>query len=162
MKAQLSIEYYVSLIIFILFVSYLFFQLITLSPQFNRELENERLRSESYQISELLVNDPGEPIDWPIKTVKRLGLSSNLNKTNLLSEAKISAFQLKCDSDYEDVKKLIGTEYYFSINLTNIDSNEKLIECGPPIPVIKQMKVSMTRIVALDSNNVCNLTLQLW
>lgn len=162
MKAQLTIEYYVSIIVFILFVAYLFFQLIVTSPQFLRESESERLRSESYQISELLINDPGEPINWPTQVVKRVGLSSNLNKTNLLAKEKITAFQSKCISDYENLRKLIGTEYYFSINLTNRISGELLINCKPPIAITKWTKASISRTVALDSNEFAELTLQLW
>src|SRR4030042_873859 len=162
MKAQLSIEYYVSLTIFILFVGYIFFQLIIRSPQFIVEVQNERLRSESYQISELLINDPGEPIVWNQANVKRIGLSSNLNETNLLSNEKISALQSICNTDYEKIRKLIGTEYYVSIELTNMTSGEKLIVCTSPISVTKKTKVATTRIVALDSKDFGELVLQLW
>lgn len=162
MKAQLSIEYYASLTIFILFIGYIFFQLVTLTPQFNTELQNERLRSEGYQISELLINDPGYPIDWPTKTVKRLGLSSNLNGTNLLSTEKISSFESLCNSNYENVRSLIGTEYQVSLNLTDITSGQKLIDCSPPTPIIKKTKASISRFVALDSNHIGELELQLW
>jgi hypothetical protein len=93
---------------------------------------------------------------------KRIGLSSNLNKTNLLSEEKIYALQSICNSDYEKVKTLLGTEYYFSINLTNMASGEKLLVCNPPISVIKKTKTSITRIVALNSEDLGELTLQMW
>ena len=163
MKAQMSVEYYISLTIFILFVGYIFFQLIVLSPQYKLELQTERLRSESYQISELLINDPGEPTDWymDIDTAKRVGLSSNLDKTNLLSEDKIYAFQSAC-SDYENLRKLLGTENEILIELINITSGEKIISCESPISVTKQTKISITRIVALDSDNMGELTLQMW
>jgi len=166
MKAQLSIEYYASLIIFILFVGYIFFQLITTSPHFIREAKNERLRIEAYQISELLINDPGEPIDWnlPTETVKRFGLSSNSNKTNLLDMNKIIAFNDSCNTNYKNVRSLIDTEYYFSINLnkTSGEKIENLIDCKPKINVTKQMKVSLSRVVALDSNEFAELVVQMW
>jgi hypothetical protein len=162
MKAQLSVEYYVSLTIFILFVGYIFFQLILRSPQFITEVENERLRSESYQVSELLINDPGQPIDWNQANVKRIGLSSNLNMTNLLSIEKISSLQSICNSDYEKIRKSLGTEYFISIDLVNMTSGEKLIACTSPISVTKKTKISITRIVALDSKNFGELTLQMW
>jgi len=162
MKAQLSIEYYASLTIFILFIGYIFFQLITTSPHFIRESKNERLRIETYQISELLVNDPGDPINWPTKTVKRFGLSSNLNKTNLLAVDKVSAFQSICNINYENIRNLMSIEYYFSINLTDRESGQKLIECKPPTSINKQITASITRIVALDSGKVAELTVQMW
>lgn len=163
MKAQLSLEYYISLITFILFVTYVSFQLIKISPQFINEVKNERLKSEAYQISELLINDAGEPINWyNQQNVKRVGLSSNLNKTNFLSLEKITAFQSKCNSDYNNIRKLIGTEYYFSLQLIDRSSGQKLIDCNPPVTVIKPAKVVMSRIVALSSNSFSEMILKLW
>ena len=163
MKAQLSLEYYISLIIFIGFVVYISFQIMRISPQFITEVKNERLKSEAYQISELLINDAGQPINWNSQPpVKRFGLSDNSNKTNLLSQGKIAAFNTSC-SDYDNIRKLIGigTEYYFSLNL--IDSNgQTLINCNPPLTVIKPAKIAITRIVALNQTTFGELTLQLW
>jgi hypothetical protein len=112
----------------------------------------------------MLINDPGEPIDWPTKIVKRFGLSSNLNKTNLLDINKIDAFNNSCNTSYENVRSLIDTEYYFSINLnkTSGEKLEKLIDCKPKINVTKQMKVSLSRVVALDSNEFAELVIQVW
>lgn len=95
--------------------------------------------------------------------VTRIGLSDNSNKTNLLSQEKIATFQNNCSSDYDSVRKLIGigAEYYFSLNLT--DSNgQTLIDCNPPLAVIKPAKVAITRIIALNQTAFGELTLQLW
>jgi hypothetical protein len=162
MKAQLSFEYYASLTIFILFIAYVFFQIVTLTPQFEREVKNEIMRSEVYQISELLINDPGHPLDWPTKTVKRVGLSSNLNKTNFISLEKVNSFETKCNQNYENIKNLIGTEYYFSVDLIDITSGQKLITCKPTQSIVTQSKISIVRLVAIDSNDIGELTVQLW
>ena len=136
-----------------------------ISPQFITEVKNERLRSEAYQISELLINDAGQPINWNSPPpVKRVGLSDNSNKTNLLSQGKIAAFNTSCSSDYDNIRKLIGigTEYYFSLNLTDSNSGQTLIDCNPPLAVIKTAKVTITRITALNQTTFGELTLQLW
>jgi len=145
-----------------LFIGYIFFQLTITSPHFIRESKNEILRIEAYQISELLINDPGKPIDWPTKPVERFGLSSNVNKTNLLATDKVSAFHSNCNSDYENVSRLIDTEYHFSIDLIDKDSGQKLIECKPSIPIKKDITATVTRIVSLDSGKVGELTILLW
>ncbi len=166
MKAQLSVEYYISLTIFIGFIVYISFQVMRISPQFITEVKNERLKSEAYQISELLINDAGEPITWniPSTVVKRVGLSDNSNKTNLLSQEKIDAFKTKCSSDYDNIRKLIGigTEYYFSLKLVNSSSGQTLIDCNPPLTVIKPAKVVISRITALSPTTFGELVLQLW
>jgi hypothetical protein len=165
MKAQLSVEYYISLTIFIGFIVYISFQVMRISPQFITEVKNERLKSEAYQISELLINDAGEPINWDSQSsVKRIGLSNNLNKTNLLSQEKIDAFNTSCSSGYDNIRKLmgIGTEYYFSLKLIDSNSGQTLIDCNPPLTVIKPAKVAITRITALSPTTFGELTLQLW
>lgn len=125
-----------------------------ISPQFITEVKNERLKSEAYQISELLINDVGE-------LGKRAGLSSNENKTNLLSKGKIDAFNSSCNSNYENSRKLIGTDYYFSLNL--VDSNgQTLINCNSPLTFMKPAKIAITRIVALNQTTFGELTLKLW
>ncbi len=97
-----------------------------------------------------------------IVSIKRIGLSSNLNKTNLLSLEKITAFQTKCNSDYDNIRKLIGTEYYFSLQLIDRNSSQTLINCNPSTTVIKPAKVVMSRIVALSSDIFGEMILKLW
>jgi len=165
MKAQLSLEYYISLTIFIGFIVYISFQVMRISPQFITEVENERLKSEAYQISELLINDAGEPLNWENNpsSVERIGLSKNYkNETNLLSQQKITAFNTTCNSDYGNVRRSIGTDYYFSLELIDISSGQSLIDCNPPIIFVKPAKVVITRITALDSPAFGELILQLW
>jgi|GEM_PF-1696293 hypothetical protein len=64
MKAQASFEYYFSLVLFIMFATYIVFQTISITSVYRREIRNRLLKTEAYQISELLVNDLGEPINW--------------------------------------------------------------------------------------------------
>lgn len=162
LKGQLSLEYCISLILFILFVAYIVFQVLGISPQYLSELKNERIKSEAYQISELLINDLGEPLNWYASTPKRIGLSSNENKTNLLSLEKITALQTVCQSDYESVRKLIDTDNDFSITLTNLASGQKLIDCTSSTSRTIKTKASITRIIALTDNSFAELTVQMW
>ncbi|MEM7825075.1 MAG: hypothetical protein QXO27_03840 [Candidatus Aenigmatarchaeota archaeon] len=161
MKGQLSIEYYISLILFVFFIVYLSFQIVKITPTYIRELKNENLRIEAYQLSELLINDPGEPINWDSQPqVKRIGLSSNENKTNLLSGNKIAAMKTKCSTNYEDVRRLIGTEYYFSLFLTNETLRQTI--CQPTNFPVRETNTTITRVVAIDDNSIGNLSLFVW
>lgn len=64
MKAQISfVEFIIAFSIFSVFVAYLFFRLLSFMPAYLNEIRSERVRSEAYQISELLINDPGEPME---------------------------------------------------------------------------------------------------
>ena len=73
MKGQISIDYYVSLIIFIFFVVYFLFQITNLVPVFIGQMEEQRMRSETYQISELLINLETADAFWTaIRTALKL------------------------------------------------------------------------------------------
>jgi len=68
MKAQVSFEYYFSLVLFVMFAMYVVFQTISVTSVYRAEVRNRLIKTEAYQISELLVNDLGEPIDWNTQT----------------------------------------------------------------------------------------------
>ena len=166
MKAQISIEYIISVIVFILFATYIFFRVIVYPAGYINEIKTQRLKSEAYQISELLVNDPGEPLDWNIKPDNeriRIGLSdSNQNKTNFLSMNKIAEFNDTCNTNYDEIKRLIGTDYQFSIFLSSSGTaSTRLINCSYPGMVVKPVKFEVSRIVAFDST-YGELIVELW
>jgi len=155
MKAQLSIDYIVSLIVFILFGTYIFFQVTGYTPAYITQIETQRLRSEAYQISELLVNDPGEPLNWEVcgsACLERIGLSDyTKNKTNFLSRSKIDKFDEICNQvdGYAIIKSLIDTDRQFSIILNKADG-ETLISCSSSS--IFKPKFEIRRIVTFDSS----------
>lgn len=164
MKGQFGMEQLISLSIFIAFVVYFFFQFLNLRPTYLNEINNERIRSEAYQISELLVNDPGYPVNWNVNPslTQRAGLSDETaNKTNLLSLAKISAFNSQCSSDYYNVKKLIGAEDDFSIFLTDKSTGDILISCYNKAIVSQGINVTVSRIVAFGPS-YGELIIQMW
>src|SRR3990170_8314923 len=65
MKAQISfVEYIISFSIFGVFVAYMFFRVLGTMPVYADEIRGERLKNEAFQLSEFLINDPGDPVDW--------------------------------------------------------------------------------------------------
>lgn len=170
MKGQFSIDFYISFIFFIMFVIYLFFQISKIIPNYLNEVNVQTLRSEAYQISELLINDLGEPKDWNIlpedqrNKIKRIGLlDETQNKTNLISQTKATALNTICNSadGYEMIKSKIATDYQFSLILINRVNNETLINCFVSGAMTKPIRVDMRRIVAFD-NSYGELILQMW
>lgn len=166
MKAQLSIEYVVSLSLFILFVSYLFFNILNILPLYLNEIRNERIKSEAYQISEILVNDPGEPSDWETKEdweIKRIGLSNeNYNKTNLLSVSKINRLKNECENDYDKILDWLDTDYQISITMSSKNgAGFETFHCGPSEVTIRTINVSVRRYFAFEEG-YGELVLQVW
>ncbi len=164
MKAQISVEYFISLILFIGFIAYIFFQVLRFTPVYLTEIKNEEIRSEVYQISELLVNDHGEPANWDLGTINRLGLSDETqNKTNLLSRRKINLIESRCSAGgYSDIKTWIGTEHDFTIILTDLSTSSILINCKPDTFITRTINATVRRVVAFDSGNYGELIVEVW
>ncbi len=66
MKGQFSVEYIIAITLFVSFVFYIFFNMLKYLPAYSGAVSAEFVRSEAYQISELLLNDQGEPTVWYI------------------------------------------------------------------------------------------------
>lgn len=164
MKGQISfVEYLASLILFITAVIFISFQLISFVPQYLTEVHNQRIRIDAYQISELLIDDPGKPTNWYSSTsISRMGLANDsLNRTNFLSLQKINAFDNYCKQPggYANIKNNISAVSNFQIFLINRTgtSTIALISCFPPSPYSLQYIASVSRIVAIDSNDIGEL-----
>jgi hypothetical protein len=167
-RGQFSYDYFISMVIFILFMVYILFQIMAMKPIYLNEVRNEIMRSEAYQLSEILVNDPGEPMNWNAVNVKRIGLSSEItNKTNYLSVAKISTLASLCpQAGYSSSFRNnfgIDSKYTFSIIVRNITSGLSLADCHSTLKIApKAMNVSIKRVVTFDSGGYGEIVVQMW
>ena len=167
-KAQISLEYFVSLLIFVSLLTFVIFELRVITPDYLREVKTQTLRLETFQISELLINDAGEPDDWderPPPETLRVGLS-NLNSQDEISIAKIVELDSRCKSagGYQNLYDWLGMQNQFYLAIQ--DENGYLLntraDC-PPVPIIGRPTVMLiTRVVTLDTGNFANLTLTVW
>ena len=171
MKAQFSLDYYVALIFFVLFITYIFFRVASFSPLYTKEINTQRIRAEAFQISEILINDVGEPARWyqvSQTEIKRIGLSNeSLNYTNFLSTKKISALNSlignPCtQSGYEKIKSWLSIEDDFAFTLINKTSETTILSCKPQQKVARELVVNISRIVAFDSGDYGILNLEVW
>jgi hypothetical protein len=171
MRAQFSIDYYVALIIFILLTTYISFQVLAFSPLYTNEINSQRLRSEAFQISEILINDAGQPVNWENvdeNSIKRIGLSNeSFNYTNFLSTKKISALKNlignPCSqTGYGKIKGWLDVQDDFSFSLINKTSETTIISCNPPQKVARRTLVNISRIVSFDSGDYGILNLEVW
>jgi hypothetical protein len=122
------------------------------------EVDKENSRSKAYQLSELLLNTPGEPVNWDEITVDRLGLSSDLeNKRNLIDLAKIENLQNLC-SDYQDLQNKLSFYRPFSVYFFSIagdGSRNRLLSCSPPetLEEITEINATVRRITTFYDYN---------
>lgn len=160
-------EYYVSLLVFVILAIYILFQIQVLTPQHLREIKTHTIKLDAFQVSELLINDGGEPNNWNIQPpadIKRIGLSS-MTSANLLSAAKVTALDTQCKSSgFVSLYNWLGMQNQF--NLTISDTAGTLVDTQKYCPPLSKPNapntVVVTRVVTLDSGRQGNLTLTMW
>lgn len=165
LKAQLTIEYLASFITFIGLIVFIYFTYSANIPGFIEEVKKEDVRSKAYQLSEILLNDPGHPIDWDtVGNIKRIGLSDeNSNKTNLISLDKVKKLKDECDSNYDGVKKWLGLNKSFSIYVFNISQSDgkrdESWECITPELIKTAINTTVRRVTTLNNTETERLEL---
>lgn len=162
MKGQLTIQYLASFIFFIGLIIYIYFSYSANIPRFIEEVEKENVRSKAYQLSEILVNDPGYPVDWNKAETDslRIGFSDhNVNKTNLILLSKVYEFQneFDCTNGFDKVQKCLALDKPFSFyifNVTDDGEREPLLECVPSMFPMTTINATIKRITAFNDTTI--------
>lgn len=176
MKGQISIDYYAAVIVFIIIVTYFVFQITNIVPRFVSQIEADRMRSESYQISEILVNDAGLPDDWETiagsdpSQIQRVGLSDrDADRTNLVSSQKVAALDSLCDEQgHEFVKDIVETDFQFSLLVVNRENDLAQASCLAPAtdssgkPFGRGFVATTSRSFAFENGDVGEIIVQVW
>jgi hypothetical protein len=165
MKGQLTIQYLASFIFFIGLVVYIYFSFSANIPAFVEEVGKEDIRSKAYQLSEVLVNDPGEPANWQYVNpddIRRIGLSDeNSNKTNLISLQKVYQLDDPIICGLAPLKLALLRPFsilIFNISQTTGERNP-LAECTPFTFPTTAINVTVKRITALNNTETGKLEL---
>src|SRR5207245_3567306 len=97
-------------------------------PKYLEEVRSQRLRTEVYQVSQLLLNNPGDPVNWEntpdINTVNRVGLFANgSDSTNVAWRTKLFSFNALCANgvNYQSLKSKFAIDFDFSIVINFTD-----------------------------------------
>ncbi len=159
MKAQISIEYMISFGIFLVLISYIYLQYTSNITPFSLDTIKEEKRAEAFLISEILINDPGEPVNWVPSNVKRIGLANeSSNMTNWIKQNKIN--NLPCSS----LNYLLAVDrpinvFVFDIN-TNTGERTLLKSCTSSNLRIDQINVTVRRYAVYDGGKIAELIVQ--
>jgi hypothetical protein len=160
-KAQIGFEQVFSLLLFVFSVAYLIYQLLSYYPSYIGEMRRESIFSEAYQISEILVNDYGDPASWyslPLDQIKRIGLlNESIGKSNVLSLIKISKANEICNLNYQKFKQLLDLKN--DISFIVYLNNNVVASCVHPFG---ERVVKVNRIVAFDNGSYGELVIWLY
>jgi len=163
-KLQIGFEQVFSLFLFVFSVTYLIYQLLSYYPSYIGEMRRESIFSEAYQISEILVNDYGDPPYWyllpldQIDQIKRIGLlNESVGKSNVLSLIKISKANEICSLNYQKFKQLLDLKN--DISFVVYLNNNIVASCTRPFG---ERVVKVNRIVAFDNGSYGELVIWLY
>lgn len=117
--------------------------------------------SEAYLISEILVNDVGEPANWyslQINQIRRIGLlNESLNKTNVVSITKTRMLNTTCNYDYRTFKQLLDLKN--DISLIVYIGNNVLVNCTRPVG---ERVAKINRIISFDNGSYGEMIIWLY
>jgi len=158
MKAQVGFEQFAALFLFVFSVSFLIYQLLSYYPTYINEVRRQTLLSEAYQLSELLVNDVGQPANWNLGNVLRIGLlNETLNKTNVISITKVKYANKTCVENYNSFKQLLDLKN--DINFVVYLEGSMIANCSR---LLGERAVKISRIVSFDNGSYGELILWLY
>jgi len=160
-KAQIGFEQVFSLILFVISVTYLVYSLLSYYPSYINEMKRQTTFSEAYLISEILVNDVGEPANWyslQINQIRRIGLlNESLNKTNVISITKTRMLNTTCNSGYRTFKQLLDLKN--DISLIVYIGNNVLVNCTRPVG---ERVAKINRIISFDNGSYGEMIIWLY
>ena len=97
MKGMAEIEFILSVFVFITTVSFVTSIVISNMPLFHSTSTSDTLKAKSWQYSEMLLLDEGDPANWqtlPFDEVNRIGLSTG--KRYVIDQDKITKLAAFC------------------------------------------------------------------
>jgi hypothetical protein len=158
MKTQVGFEQFAALSLFVVSVLFLIYELISYYPNYINEIRRQALLVEAYKISELLINDVGEPANWNSLNVKRIGLlDESLNTTNVVSILKVSYANDICNSDYNRFKTLLDLKN--DINFVVYLEGNLIANCSK---AVGEKIAKMSRIISFSNKSYGEIVIWLY
>jgi hypothetical protein len=160
MKLQVGFEQFAALSLFVFSVSFLISQLLSYYPTYINEVKRQTLLSEAYQISELLVNDAGDPPEWDVNPnqINRIGLlNQSINKPNVISLSKLTYVNNTCNANYPRFKQLLDLKN--DINFIVYLEGNLIANCSHPLG---ERAVKISRIISFDNRSYGELIIWLY
>jgi outer membrane murein-binding lipoprotein Lpp len=161
MRGQISIEYLIALSIFIGLISYIYLKYVGNISPFIEDVIKEEKRAEAFQIANILVNDPGEPVNWNTNSPIRVGLANeSTNMTNWITRAKVNALSTQCSK----LNNLLSIERPFNVLIFDVNPSNGirtlLASCISPVLRIDQINATVRRYAVYDGGKIAEIIVQ--
>lgn len=152
MRGVVNIEFIISVFIFLVTVAFILISTAGSLVPLHRDAAADVLRARAYQISEVVIFDGGDPADWDVGRVNRIGLSAG--EKYIVSSAKIERLQELCSRDYERFIEMLSgnAKTRIGINITG-PFGSNLLECG----AVNSPQFSLKRFAVLESGEIVEI-----
>ncbi|MBU4501733.1 MAG: hypothetical protein KKA79_04020 [Nanoarchaeota archaeon] len=114
-KAQLaSVDLFIAITVFLILITATIYTWNLYNIRFNENLEYEKMELVAFQITDLLVKNPGHPTGWEENSLN-VGVIGLAQDDRILSQDKITAF---VNFDYNTTKekfKIMSYDYKFRV-----------------------------------------------
>jgi hypothetical protein len=149
MKGIADVEFILSTMIFLGVITFVTFNIVSNVPGLREVTMVETLHVRSYEVSQILLFDAGEPNNWYTDpaNVKRMGLSTG--EKYVLDKRKITAMQGLCNIDYRTIRNALGDKIFdMRLNITDSSGNQ-ILNCGSPVTRTSRSETRITRFAIL-------------
>ncbi len=161
MKGIAEVEFIISVFVFITTISFVTFLIINNIPLLHNAALTDRLKSRSYQYSELLLFDEGSPKNWHTEpeNSSRIGFSSG--NMYFLDDKKIRALADICQ-DYQNAREKLALDSFdivieaSHLDDTPITGDSKAI-CKPAVTTQLRPQFQTTRIGVLTNMTIVKI-----
>lgn len=124
-----NIEFMVSVFVFLVTIGFILLNIAGNLVPLHRDTALDIMRSKTYQLSQVIIFDEGDPKNWDENDVNRAGLSTG--EKYVISAAKITSFNSTCANNYDKLRDMFFGNRRFQIRINATDSSGKtVIDCG--------------------------------
>ena len=148
-KGQFTIEYLLSLLIFLTTVSYIYYLYGSESRNYRESLKKEEVFLEAYTLSEVLCNTPGAPANWnnPYAADVIGFLDDNYNLTGIISYDKVMS--LDEDTCNQLIKEKLHLKRNFLLEIKDAEDPSLFTKtCIPAKTYSTKITAEVKRLVA--------------
>ena len=154
MRGSVSLDFVFASLIFMIILGYSIVAYSNSIEQIKSDISKNKIESEVFSISQILVKSPGTPANWEDNpgAVVVIGLAGS---ENILSLEKVDAFD---SLSINETKDILGINHDFYIQIESIDG-DKFFSKGTELA--NSSSVSIERVVYYNQS-ICKLVIRFY
>lgn len=158
-RGQFNIEYLVALVIFISIIIFLSIQLAQAVPEFHADSVSNRLRAQTFRISDTLMKTPGQPQRWELSNASAFGFAE---RPYLINTTKLASFNTTCLQDYTGTKRTLGLDPRSDFQMRVLVNGTSAVDCGQKRVPLEAVQMVLRRTGYTNVGELVEMTFAVW